>query len=215
MQPSVWIMGGPGAGKGSQCSLIAAKYGYSHLSTGDLLRSEVLAGTERWVRLYEIMDKGQLVPDEEVIALLAESMAKLPDSPGFLIDGFPANMSQANIFLEKISGPSKIIVLEVPEEVMSQRLKDGVNFNDQDDTIKKRIFTFLEKTKPTIKSVLKKWPIGKIVRADRSKEEVFADIEKIMDNWVGIHGECNYVVLCDQCNMNATICVHNTSTSTE
>ena len=84
MQPSVWIMGkqrmvtkythcyisvtvsttgGPGAGKGSQCSLIAAKYGYSHLSTGDLLRDEVRAGAERWVRLYDIMDKGQLVPD--------------------------------------------------------------------------------------------------------------------------------------------------------
>ena len=57
------MAGGPGAGKGSQCSLIAAKYGYSHLSTGDLLREEVRAGAERWVRLYEIMDKGQLVPD--------------------------------------------------------------------------------------------------------------------------------------------------------
>ena len=57
------MTGGPGAGKGSQCSLISAKYGYSHLSTGDLLREEVRAGTERWVRLYDIMDKGQLVPD--------------------------------------------------------------------------------------------------------------------------------------------------------
>ena len=55
--------GGPGAGKGSQCSLISGKYGYSHLSTGDLLREEVRKGTERWVRLYEIMDKGKLVPD--------------------------------------------------------------------------------------------------------------------------------------------------------
>ena len=63
MQPTVWIMGGPGAGKGSQCSLINIKYGYSHLSTGDLLREEVRKGTERWVRLYDIMDKGKLVPD--------------------------------------------------------------------------------------------------------------------------------------------------------
>ena len=80
-----------------------------------------------------------------MIALLAESMAKLPDAPGFLIDGFPANMNQAKIFIEKINAPHKIIVLEVPEAVMSERLKDGVNFDDQDDTIKKRVFTFLEK----------------------------------------------------------------------
>ena len=93
-------------------------------------------------------------------------MAKLPDSPGFLIDGFPANMEQANIFIEKISAPHKIIVLEVPEAVMSQRLKDGVNFNDQDETIKKRVFTYLEITKPTVQSILKKWPTStKIVRA--------------------------------------------------
>ena len=59
--------GGPGAGKGSQCSLICGKYGYSHLSTGDLLREEVRKGTERWVRLYEIMDKGKLVPDVRIL----------------------------------------------------------------------------------------------------------------------------------------------------
>jgi adenylate kinase len=58
------VTGGPGAGKGSQCTL---KYGYSHLSTGDLLREEVRKGTERWVRLYDIMDKGQLVPDVRMI----------------------------------------------------------------------------------------------------------------------------------------------------
>ena len=93
-----------------------------------------------------------------MIELLAESMAKLPDAPGFLIDGFPANMNQAKIFIEKISAPNKIFVLEVPEAVMSERLKDGVNFDDQDDTIKKRVFTFLEKIQPTIQSILRKWP---------------------------------------------------------
>ena len=63
------IPGGPGAGKGSQCSLLQGKYGYSHLSTGDLLREEVRKGTERWVRLYDIMDKGALAPDVRFVML--------------------------------------------------------------------------------------------------------------------------------------------------
>ena len=61
---TIWFLsGGPGAGKGSQCELLSLKYGYAHLSTGDLLRAEVLAGTERWVRLFETMGRGELVPD--------------------------------------------------------------------------------------------------------------------------------------------------------
>ena len=102
---------------------------------------------------------------DEVIALLYESMQNIPDAPGFLLDGFPANMEQAKIFVEKVQAPHKIIVLDVPEEVMSTRLKDGVNFDDQDDTIKKRILTYLSTTKPTIHSIKRKWPNSiKIVR---------------------------------------------------
>jgi len=210
MQPVVWIMGGPGAGKGSQCGLINGKYGYCHLSTGDLLREEVRKGTERWVRLYDLMDKGKLVPDDEVIALLEEAMRNRPEAPGFLLDGFPANMEQAQIFVDTVQAPHKIIALEVPEQTMFDRLKDGVNFDDQDDTIKKRILTFLNTTKPIIHSIGRKWPNSiKRIDANRSKEEIFEDVEKIMDTWVGIHRESNYIVLCDECNRNtATCCPH-------
>ena len=152
--------------------MLSSKYGYAHLSTGDLLRGEVMAGTERWVRLFETITRGLLVPDvristikissdsliqDEVIELLSHSMSKLSSSPGFLIDGFPANMNQAEIFISKIQAPHKIIFLDVPESVMTPRLKDGVNFNDSDETIKKRISTYLEHTKPTVDSILKKW----------------------------------------------------------
>ena len=84
-------------------------------------------------------------------------MEKMPDAPGFLIDGFPANMKQAEIFIAKVRAPHKIIFLDVPEAVMTPRLKDGVNFNDQDDTIKKRIFTYLKDTQPSIKHIIEKW----------------------------------------------------------
>ena len=103
-----------------------------------------------------------------MIALLEESMTNLPNSPGFLLDGFPANMAQAKIFIEKVQAPHKIIVLDVPEDVMNQRLKDGVNFDDQDDTIKKRVLTFLTTTKPFIQAVGRKWPSPlKIVSEDQ------------------------------------------------
>ena len=88
-----------------------------------------------------------------MIALLKESMANLPQSPGFLLDGFPATMVQAKIFMDKVQAPHKIIVLDVPEDVMRERLKDGVNFDDQDDTIKKRVLTFLGTTKPFIQAI--------------------------------------------------------------
>ena len=98
-----------------------------------------------------------IICQNEVIDLLATSMEKMPDAPGFLIDGFPANMKQAEIFVDKVRAPHKIIFLEVPEAVMTPRLKDGVNFNDQDDTIKKRIFTYLKDTQPSIKHIIEKW----------------------------------------------------------
>ena len=85
-------------------------------------------------------------------------MEKMQDAPGFLIDGFPANMKQAEIFQAKVQAPHKIIYLDVPEAVMTPRLKDGLNFNDQDDTIKKRIFTYLENIQPSIEQIIKKWP---------------------------------------------------------
>ena len=96
---------------------------------------------------------------DEVVELLSQSMAKMTAAPGFLIDGFPANLAQAELFISRIQAPHKIIVLDVPEAVMGPRLKDGVNFNDSDETIKKRIFTYLEHTKPTIESITKKWSI--------------------------------------------------------
>lgn len=81
-------MGGPGSGKGTQCAKIVEKYNFSHFSTGDLLRAEVSAGTEKGKELSEIMKRGDLVPNEEVLALLDRAMKEVVgNSNGFLIDG--------------------------------------------------------------------------------------------------------------------------------
>ena len=169
---------------------------------------------------------------DEVVELLSQSMARMTAAPGFLIDGFPANLAQAELFISRIQAPHKIIVLDVPEAVMGPRLKDGVNFNDSDETIKKRIFTYLEHTKPTIESITKKWTnISKTVshivlnwclvspcmfscqiKGDRSKDAVFSDLEKVFDSWVGEHGAACYTVVCEECNRNTvTLCPHLSS----
>merc|ERR1712105_165428 len=85
--PIVWVLGGPGCGKGTQCDKIVAQYGFTHLSSGDLLREEVASGSERGKSLTAIMESGQLVPLSVVLDLLAEAMIKkLSGSKGFLID---------------------------------------------------------------------------------------------------------------------------------
>eukprot|EP00092_Neocalanus_flemingeri_P091316 GFUD01115745.1.p1 GENE.GFUD01115745.1~~GFUD01115745.1.p1 ORF type:complete len:182 (-),score=77.73 GFUD01115745.1:50-595(-) len=177
-KPCVWVMGGPGSGKGTQCALLQSLYSYSHLSTGDLLRSEVLAGTERWIRLFQTIQAGELAPDDEVIALLAAAVEKQTEAAGFLFDGFPANMAQARLCQDKLGSPAKVVVLVVPDSVMVDRLKDGVNFNDTEETIKKRIQTFSEETQPVIQAYA---DVASKVKADRTSEEVFADIKNILD----------------------------------
>lgn len=87
--PVIWILGGPGSGKGTQCAKIVEKFGFSHFSTGDLLRAEVTAGTDKGKQLAEIMKRGDLVPNEEVLDLLQKAMKEAHGkSKGFLIDGY-------------------------------------------------------------------------------------------------------------------------------
>jgi len=174
---TIWIMGGPGSGKGSTCKLIADEFSFVHLSTGDLLRQEVLAGTERWIRLHDLIIKGELAPDEEVTDLLLEAMGKHPESNGFLVDGFPASIEQAKICEEKLGKPEKIIVLEANDDVLMKRLEDGDNFNDALETIPKRIKTYRETTYPVIDAHA---GVCKKVNAERPLEEVYADIKEIL-----------------------------------
>merc|ERR1712112_568335 len=96
--PIVWVLGGPGCGKGTQCDKIVAQYGFTHLSSGDLLREEVASGSERGKNLTAIMESGQLAPLATVLDLLAEAMLKkLGGSKGFLIDGYPREVAQGEV----------------------------------------------------------------------------------------------------------------------
>ncbi|EUB61090.1 Adenylate kinase [Echinococcus granulosus] len=163
----IFVLGGPGSGKGTQCEKIVAKYGFNHLSSGDLLRDEVQSGSPRGKELQAIMEKGELVSLEVVLALIKDAMLKLIDkSPYFLIDGYPRELEQGTL-----------LYFEVSEEVMKQRLlKRGETSGRADDneaTIVQRLKTFEEKTEPVIKHYTQK---GKVIKIDASKtiDEVFA-----------------------------------------
>merc|ERR1712044_7520 len=120
--PIVWVLGGPGCGKGTQCDKIVAKYGFTHLSSGDLLRDEVKSGSDRGKQLNEMMERGELVPLFVVLDLLAEAMlSKLSGSKGFLIDGYPREVAQGQEFEKEIAPCSQILYFDVSDETMTAR----------------------------------------------------------------------------------------------
>jgi adenylate kinase len=115
------LFGPPGAGKGTYGERISRKYGIPHIATGDLIREEMRRGTERGRRLAEYVGKGKLVPDAEVLGMLGERLS-LPDcSKGFVLDGFPRTVAQAEA-LERLRPPELVLNLDVKEEVIVKRL---------------------------------------------------------------------------------------------
>ncbi|XKL67638.1 hypothetical protein PGB90_003129 [Kerria lacca] len=182
--PIIWILGGPGSGKGTLCDKIVAKYGFTHVSTGDLLREEVQSGSERGTEAANIMKEGGLVPTEFVLTLLAEKLIKeLPNSKGFLIDGYPREKSQGELFEKNIAPANLIIYLEADDSVMVQRLlgraKTSGRSDDNEETIKKRLQTFHDNNTPIIEAFATK---TKKINAIQTPDEVFLETETVIDN---------------------------------
>ena len=92
------LFGPPGSGKGTQSEKLISRYGLKHLSTGDLLRSEIARQTALGQEAKKVMDKGQLVPDEVVIGMISSALDQNPHSKGFLFDGFPRTSAQAGLY---------------------------------------------------------------------------------------------------------------------
>lgn len=118
------LLGPPGAGKGTQAVRIAADYGIPHISTGDLFRAEVAAGTELGAKARGFMDVGELVPDDVVIELVATRLAKPDAAEGYLLDGFPRTTAQAEALDQRFSGAAVdvAVLLELDTEVVVERL---------------------------------------------------------------------------------------------
>merc|ERR1712117_933259 len=160
---------------GTQCDKIVAKYGYTHLSSGDLLRAEVQSGSERGKQLTEIMTKGDLV---------AEAMlSKLDGSKGYLIDGYPREVQQGKEFEAEILPCTQILYFDVSDATMTERLlnrgKSSGRADDNEDTIKLRLNTFHQHSKPVIEAYASKC---KSIPAERDPNDIFADVCATIDS---------------------------------
>ena len=145
------LLGPPGSGKGTQAEILCRAIGIPHVSTGEMLRHHVEQGTEMGLRAKEIMDAGDLVPDEVVIAMVDERLG-LPDAEcGFLLDGFPRTTAQAEP-LEAVldARPVDVILLEVPEEEIVVRMLARGRDDDTEEAVRTRLERYREQTEPLI-----------------------------------------------------------------
>jgi adenylate kinase len=153
------IFGPPGSGKGTQSLKLAEKFNLLHLSTGDLLRAEIAAGTVLGKKMSLIMSKGDLVPDEVVIEMIAYKIDHSKDTAGFLFDGFPRTVAQT-ISLEKMLNDrgmkiDRMLVLDVDHDELVKRLIARAELSGRPDdkdpaVIENRIAVYNDKTKPII-----------------------------------------------------------------
>jgi len=181
----IFVLGGPGAGKGTQCQNLVTDYGFVHLSAGDLLRAEQnREGSEFGELIKTYIREGKIVPMEVTIALLEnamrDAMANQKKSK-FLIDGFPRQMDQAVKFEEDVCESKFTLFFDCTEETMLKRLlkrgETSGRIDDNPESIKKRFRTFKETSFPVIEYFAKQ---GKIVTIDAtdSPEGVYAQVKR-------------------------------------
>ena len=149
------LFGPPGAGKGTQAVILKDKYNLIHISTGDVFRFNIKTQTELGLHAKSFMDKGQLVPDDVTIAMLNAEVEKNKDTEGFIFDGFPRTVAQAEalseLLAEKGTEVSAMIALEVDDEILVQRLLErgktsGRPDDANEEVIRKRIKVYYEET---------------------------------------------------------------------
>lgn len=187
------LFGPPGSGKGTQSANIIEKYGLLHLSTGDLLRSEIADKTPLGMEAKKFMDQGNLVPDEVVIGMISSKLDANPDARGFIFDGFPRTTAQADaldkLLLLKKTAISMVLSLEVPEDELVRRLLErgqtsGRSDDANEDVVKNRIVEYHNKTAPVADHYAKFGKLRK-VKGDGTIEATFELLCKEIDLLVG------------------------------
>ncbi|HOB64190.1 MAG: adenylate kinase [Clostridiales bacterium] len=201
------LLGAPGAGKGSQAVKIVEHYKIPHISTGDAFRDNIARGTQIGVYAKSFMDKGQLVPDDVVVKIVAERLSKDDCKRGFLLDGFPRTINQA-VELDKITGIDVALNLTADPEIVMKRLtgrrscKCGALYHiatydketcekcggtlyirddDKPETIKKRLDIYAQTIDPILEFYEAKGVLITL-NGDRTVAEVFEDVRRILDD---------------------------------
>lgn len=184
------LFGPPGSGKGTQSEKLITRYGLKHLSTGDLLRSEITAQTALGMEAKNFMDKGQLVPDEVVIGMISSALDNNPDAKGFLFDGFPRTSAQAEA-LDKLLSLKQtsigvMLALSVSEEELVKRLlKRGETSGRSDDTnegvIRARIAEYHSKT-AAVADYYQQFNKVVLIKGEGSVDDIFAGLCSEIDS---------------------------------
>ncbi|KAL6998041.1 UMP,CMP kinase [Sarracenia purpurea var. burkii] len=176
----VFVLGGPGSGKGTQCANIVRDFGYTHLSAGDLLRAEIKSGSENGTMIQNMIKEGKIVPSEVTVKLLQRAIQESGNDK-FLIDGFPRNEENRAAF-ESVTGiaPEFVLFFDCSEEEMERRLlsRNQGREDDNIDTIRKRFKVYMESSLPVIEYYNSK---GKVRKIDAAKpiDEVFEDVKAV------------------------------------
>ena len=181
MKKHLLFLGAPGAGKGTQAQLLSKTNSYLHLSTGELLRKEIEMNTSLGRQVKEIINKGELVSDDLVLKIVKQNLDK--DNNGWILDGFPRNLAQANSLnqvLIEIGQPLEVVFyLDIPEEVLVKRLLLRGRKDDNEETIRTRVDIYKKTTEPLIE-YFKDLSLLEYIDADRDLKTISSDINQKM-----------------------------------
>ena len=186
---NIVIFGAPGSGKGTQSEKMIQKYGFGHISTGDVLRDQIKRGTELGKTAKGYIDNGQLIPDDLMVSILADvydSFGK--DHKGVIFDGFPRTIPQAEALKEMLAKRghkvAAMIELDVPEDELMKRLilrgKESGSSDDNEETIKKRLTVYHNQTAPLI-DWYEKEGIHHHINGLGELDRIFGDICAVID----------------------------------
>ncbi|MDR1413028.1 MAG: adenylate kinase [Actinomycetes bacterium] len=208
---NIIVLGAPGAGKGTQAARIVEAFGIPHISTGDLLRAAVQAGTELGKAAASYMDDGQLVPDDLVIGLVRERLSQSDTETGFILDGFPRNTAQAVALDTQLALLDKdidhVLAIEVDPDLIVARISsrrscpacgrittaaEGAvcalcgatlvqRVDDREETVRTRLAVYAEQTEPLL-DYYTRCGVLSVIDGDRSVDEVWADVRAALDD---------------------------------
>jgi adenylate kinase len=182
------ILGPPGAGKGTQAKRISAEAGIPHIATGDMLREAMDNATEMGVRIKPIYDAGDLVPDDQMIELIRERLSVSDTAEGFILDGFPRTVAQAEALdrgLEEIDRElTAVLFFQVPDELAVERLpvralQEG-RTDDTPEIIRHRLEVFHKRTEPVVEYYRSRGILVGI-HAERPIDAVFAEVQEVLE----------------------------------
>jgi adenylate kinase len=185
------LLGPQGAGKGTQAKRISAEYGIPHIATGDMFRAAVAAGTALGKQVQPLLDSGTLVPDDVTVALIRERLAEPDAAAGFVLDGFPRNLAQAEALDTMLRGIGRgldaILFFDVADSVGAERALSRAQIegraDDTPEVIARRLATYHAQTEPTVEHYRM---TGKLVplHADRTIEEVWGEVSAALEQVV-------------------------------